>query len=107
MGAPTADFRFVAGYQRDAFRPAGSGYLDQSVYRSIHFHGARLADPLAEAAHYLRQVEKQDHRPPHVLCVHEQFSAEDDGSDLAWQVTLVLGEHTANLACGGERGHGD
>jgi hypothetical protein len=72
--------------------PLGSGYLDQVTYRSVHFHGARPADALTEAAHYLRQIEKLPHNPPSILCVHVQFSWEDGGSDLAWQVTIVLGE---------------
>ena len=72
--------------------PRGSGYIDRSTYRSVHFFGAKLSDPLAEAAQYLRDLERLAERAPHVLCVHEQFSWEDENGDLAWQVTLVLGE---------------
>jgi hypothetical protein len=72
--------------------PAGSGYLDRVTYRSVHFHGVRAADVLAEAAEYLREVEQRTHRPPFTLCVHVQFSWEDDGSDLAWQATIVLSD---------------
>lgn len=94
MGIPDTETDIAAESLHRVPHPIGSGYLDKSIYRSIHFHGARLADPLAEAAHYLRLIEKQAERPPHVLCVHQQFSLEDDGSDLAWQVTLILGDHS-------------
>lgn len=92
MGIPNTEAGIAKEFPHRIPKPIGSGYLDKSVYRSIHFHGARLADPLAEAAHYLILIEKQEEKPPHVLCVHQQFSLEDEGSDLAWQVTLILGE---------------
>jgi hypothetical protein len=72
--------------------PHGSGYVDRLSYRSVHFHGAKLADPLAEAASYLRTIEDITKEPPLTLCVHTQFSWEDDKGDLAWQVTVVLSE---------------
>lgn len=97
MGIPNTETRIAKEPSHRIPSPMGSGYLDKSVYRSIHFHGARLADPLAEAAHYLMLIEKRDEKPPHVLCVHQQFSLEDDGSDLAWQVTLILGEQSARI----------
>lgn len=98
MGVPNIDTSTAKEPRHRIPHPSGSGYLDRTTYRSVHFHGARLADPLAEAAHYLRQMEELADRPPHVLCVHEQFSWEDDGSDLAWQVTLVLGERVNESA---------
>lgn len=72
--------------------PDRSGYLDQLTYRSVHFHGTRAADALADAAQYLREVEARTHWPPHTPCIHAQFSYEDDGSHLAWQVTIVFSE---------------
>jgi hypothetical protein len=79
---------------RNMFPSAGSGYLDQVVYRSVHFHGIRAADALANAAQYLREFEARTHWSPHTLCIHVQFSYEDNGSDLAWQVTIVFSETT-------------
>jgi hypothetical protein len=78
-------------------RPHGSGRLDRVRYRSVHFYGAKLSDPLAEAAQYLQQLERLLGRPPHVLCVDNAFSSEDEGSDFAWQVTLVFSEPTLAL----------
>jgi hypothetical protein len=63
------------------------------LYRAIHFYGPQLRVPLADAARYLREeVERAGGRPPRVLCLRDEHSWEDEGSDLAWQVTLVLGE---------------
>jgi hypothetical protein len=74
--------------------PHGSGRLDRMVYRPVHFYGAKLCSPLAAAAQYLQHLEQLTGRSPHVLCVYDAFSSEDEGSDLAWQVTLVLSEPT-------------
>jgi hypothetical protein len=71
-------------------RPDGSGRLSHLTYRSARFYGQRLADALAETVEYLEKIEKLIGAPPHTLCVHEEFSWEDAGSDLAWQVTLVF-----------------
>ena len=70
----------------------GTSYLDRLSYRSIHFYGVALHEPLAEASAYLRRIESETGRPPHVLCVHDEFSEEDDGTDLAWRFTLVISE---------------
>jgi hypothetical protein len=70
--------------------PRGCGYVDRVRYRSIHFHGERLCVPLGEAARYLGELEWILGRAPHVLCLHHDFSGEDEGSDFAWRVTLVL-----------------
>jgi len=90
MSSPDADTTIRNELLQGYYNPPGSGYLDRVTYRSVHFYGVRLADPLAEAAQYLRRVEETTSRPPYVLCLHQQFSWEDDGSNLAWQVTLVL-----------------
>jgi hypothetical protein len=66
------------------------------VYRSVHFYGAVLYRPLAAAAEYLQKLESDAGRPPHVLCLHDEFSWEDEGTDLAWRVTLVLSEPPAD-----------
>jgi hypothetical protein len=73
-------------------RPDGAGRLSHLTYRSARFYGQRLADALAGTVEYLETIEKQIGGPPHALCVHEEFSWEDAGSDLAWQVTLVFSE---------------
>jgi hypothetical protein len=78
--------------------PETSGRLDRILYRSVYFYGVALSGPLAAAADYLRCWEDAHGRAPHVLCVHDEFSAEDEGSDLAWKVTLVLGEPDGELA---------
>lgn len=72
--------------------PNASGRLDRILYRSVYFYGIALSGPLAAAADYLRSWEDRNGRAPHVLCVHDEFSSEDEGSELAWKVTLVLGE---------------
>ncbi len=46
--------------------------------------------PLGEAAQYLLELELILGRAPHVLCLYHDFSGEDEGSDLAWRLTLVL-----------------
>jgi hypothetical protein len=68
------------------------------VYRSAHFYGPRLSSPLAEAAQYLKELEELTEHPPHILCLHEEFSWEDEGSDLAWRVTLVFSEPITDVA---------
>lgn len=72
--------------------PTGSGYLDRVPYRSVHFYGTRLCVPLAEASRYLERLERLTGKPPHILCLHDEFSWEDEGTDLAWRLTLVLSE---------------
>jgi hypothetical protein len=69
-----------------------SSYLDRMSYHAIHFYGFRLSDPLANAARYLRDLEERAERPLHVLCLRQEFSYSDAGTELAWQVTVVLGE---------------
>jgi hypothetical protein len=72
--------------------PRRHGYSDKITYRAIHFHGARLADSLSRASDFLLQLEKQLQREPYPLCISVQYSAEDDWTETAWQVTVVLGE---------------
>ena len=66
-------------------------YLDRTTYRAVHFHGSRLADSLTKAADFLVKTEKRLCREPHALCVNAQYSWEDETTDLAWRVTVVLG----------------
>ena len=80
-------------------QPDGSGRLSHLSYRSVRFYGQRLADALAETVEYLESIEKLIGGPPHTLCVHEEFSWEDAGSDLAWQVTLVFSEEVNEGPC--------
>lgn len=69
-----------------------SGHMDWSTCRSVDFYGPKLSDPLEEAARYLRKLEELPDKTPRILCMHEEFSWEDDGSDLAWHVTLVFSD---------------
>jgi hypothetical protein len=73
-------------------RRCNSGYLDRTRYRTVHFHGARLHEALLAASQYLKRLEEDLGRPPHILCVHDEFSDADDGTDLTWQFTVILGE---------------
>ncbi|MFI0480118.1 hypothetical protein [Actinomadura sp. 9N215] len=57
----------------------------------MHFYGAVLSKPLAEAAEYIEQLEQMP-APPHFLGVRNQFSAQDEGSAIAWCVTVVFSE---------------
>lgn len=67
-------------------------YLDRTSYRAVHFHGLRLADSLAKAADFLIQLEKRLNHEPHALSVSAQYSWEDEATDLAWRVTIILGQ---------------
>jgi hypothetical protein len=75
----------------DLLQPTAPAYLDSLHYRAVHFFGATLQRPLAEAARYLDRLAKSG-RPLYVLCVQGEFSAEDTGSDTAWQVKLVVSD---------------
>jgi len=72
--------------------PSGSGRMGRVDFRSVLFYGPRLADALAETVQYLETLEEVSGTPPHTVFMHEEFSWEDAGSDLAWQVTLIFGE---------------
>ena len=60
--------------------------------RSVNFYGPTLSNPLEDAVRYLRKLEEMPDKAPRILCIHEEFSSEDEGSDLAWCVTLVFSE---------------
>jgi hypothetical protein len=87
---PTSAFRLPL--------PPGTGHSDLITYRSVHFFGENLSNPLGEAARYVRQLEQIRERSPHILCVHPEFSAEDEGSDLAWRVTVIFSELPTDLS---------
>jgi hypothetical protein len=72
--------------------PRRSGHVDRVAYMTVHFYGSKLYEPLAEAAEYLWRAERANGRTPHVLCVHDEFSAEDGDTDLAWRVSLVISD---------------
>jgi hypothetical protein len=67
-------------------------YIDRTYYRAVHFHGSRLADSLVRAADFLFQLEKGLSREPYALSVSAQYSWEDEATDLAWRVTVILGQ---------------
>lgn len=73
------------------------GSFDRTTYRSVHFYGRQLTGPLEQAAHYIKQLEEMTNGQPNILCIHEEFSWEDEGSDVAWRVSLVFGEPAGDL----------
>jgi hypothetical protein len=77
--------------------PAGPAYVDRAHYGAVHFYGPQLHVPLRAAADYLQALEAKRGMPPHVVCAHDEFSAQDACGDLAWKVTLVLNEETGPL----------
>lgn len=82
----------TATTQHSVLEPRGSAYVDRGIYRSVHFYGPRLSDPLAEAAQYLRELEDRTDRPLPILCTRSEFSWADEETELAWRVTIVFGE---------------
>ncbi|MBO0819626.1 MAG: hypothetical protein J2P26_02115 [Nocardiopsaceae bacterium] len=72
--------------------PVPRGYADRISYRTVHFLGASLHEALLAASTYLRHLEETLGYSPHILCVHDEFSSADAGTDLTWQFTVVLGE---------------
>jgi hypothetical protein len=89
------------GYADSKPAPATPGLgacnLGHLYYRSVHFYGPRLADALAETVRYLEESQELNGRVPQILCLHDAFSFEDEGSDLAWQVTLVVSHSDGGL----------
>jgi hypothetical protein len=72
--------------------PGGTAYLDRVTYRSVHFFGDTFCEALRETVNYLGTLEKELGKQPHILCLHHEFSPADGGTELAWRVTIVLGE---------------
>src|SRR5436305_15282944 len=70
----------------------GRDYLDRTSYLAVHFHGPKLSDSLTKSANFLAQLEECMSREPHALCMSAQYSWEDEATDLAWRVTVVLGK---------------
>jgi hypothetical protein len=57
---------------------------------AIHFYGNELHIALSAAAEYLHSWELKHGYSPPVVALHEEFSWEDAGRDIAWQLTLIL-----------------
>jgi len=57
---------------------------------AVRFYGRELHVALTLAAEYLRDWESVQGYPPAVVALHDEFSWEDSGGDIAWQLTLVL-----------------
>jgi hypothetical protein len=57
---------------------------------AVRFYGRELHIALASAAQYLRDWELAEGTAPAVVALHDEFSWEDSGRDIAWQLTLVL-----------------
>jgi hypothetical protein len=72
--------------------PGSAAHLDATTYRSAHFFGHTLELALRRACDYLAELTTAFGSPPHVLCMREELSWEDSGTDLEWQVTMVFSE---------------
>jgi len=72
--------------------PAEPAYIDRVNYRAVHFYGAQLHIAMRAAADYLQTLEAKWGVPPHVVCTHDEFSAQDAYGDLAWKLTVVINE---------------
>jgi hypothetical protein len=92
FGVRTHTVRDVARQPTTSPSPEPPGRPDRVLYRAVSFYGVALSGPLGAAADYLRRWEDAHGSAPHVLCLHDEFSFEDEGTELAWKVTLVLGE---------------
>jgi hypothetical protein len=57
---------------------------------AIQFYGNELHIALTAAAEYLHSWELEHGYSPPVVALHDEFSWEDAGRDIAWQLTLVL-----------------
>lgn len=71
---------------------AQPGYIDRCVYCAVHFFGEKPYTPLREAADYLQNLEAKYGAPPNVICTRHEFSPPDVGGELAWKMTLVIGD---------------
>lgn len=63
---------------------------------AVHFYGNELRIALCAAAEYLHSWEVEHGYPPPVVALRDEFSWEDAGRDIAWQLTLVLRDQTAS-----------
>jgi hypothetical protein len=59
---------------------------------AVRFYGRELHIALTSAAEYLREWQHTRGQAPSVVALHDEFSWEDSGHDIAWQLTLVLRE---------------
>jgi hypothetical protein len=75
-----------------AAQPCHGGHTDRTTYQAIHFYSAELHQALKAAANYLEQLEADTGHPPNVLCLQDEYSVADHDTELAWKLTLVLGE---------------
>jgi hypothetical protein len=57
---------------------------------AIQFYGQELHIALSAAAEYLHSWEVEHGYSPPVVALHDEFSWEDAGRDIAWQLTLIL-----------------
>lgn len=61
---------------------------------AILFYGNELHIALSAAAKYLHGWELEHGYSPSVVALHDEFSWEDAGRDIAWQLTLILREES-------------
>ena len=62
---------------------------------AIQFYGTELRIALCAAAEYLHSWELEHGYPPPVVALHDEFSWEDAGRDIAWQLTLILRDESS------------
>ncbi len=62
---------------------------------AVQFYGTELRIALCAAAEYLHSWELEHGYPPPVVALHDEFSWEDAGRDIAWQLTLILRDESS------------
>lgn len=79
----------------EALRLEENGTISSRVHppaacEAVRFYGRELHIALAAAAEYLHDWERSQGYSPAVVALHDEFSWEDAGRDIAWQLTVVL-----------------
>lgn len=63
---------------------------------SIQFYGNELHVALSAAAEYLQDWQVTHGYSPSVVALHDEFSWEDAGRDIAWQLTVILRDESTS-----------
>ncbi|HEX8092696.1 hypothetical protein [Jatrophihabitans sp.] len=64
---------------------------------AIQFYGNELHVALSAAAEYLHKWELEHGYSPPVVALHDEFSWEDAGRDIAWQLTVILRDEVGSV----------
>jgi hypothetical protein len=70
--------------------PATLARPQPAACEAVQFYGNELHIALSAAAEYLRCWKTEHGYSPAVVALHDEFSWEDAGRDIAWQLTLIL-----------------